>query len=162
MIRGFAVAALFLSTYAALADEPKLPVSLEAVVAPTGPDGRFGPGLRVRLVGVAKEAAVVTDGLSVTVAQGDKKAAVSLTLAESKDDKGRRIVPSADKLAVVRLQPGEVAIVHVPNSPDLRQALKAASAGEIELAVEYEVSEAWGKRFGVVGAKLRGTAALTK
>jgi hypothetical protein len=29
----------------------------------------------------------------------------------------------------------------------------AAVAGEAELVVEYEVSDAWGKRFGVVAAK---------
>jgi hypothetical protein len=162
MVRGIAVAAVLLATGAAPADGPKLPVSLEAAVVPTGRDPGLIPQLRVRLVGVAKEAAVVTDGLSVKVARGGKTATVSLTPAERTDEKGRRIVPSADRLGVVRLEPGEVAVVHVPFSLDLRQALMAAVAGEAELVVEYEVSEAWGKRFGVVAAKLRGTAAVTK
>jgi hypothetical protein len=163
MIRGLAVAALLLSVGAAPADEAKPPVSLEATVVPSGRrDERLIPALRVRLVGVAKDAAVVTDGLSVKVARGDKTATVSLSPAERTDEKGRRIVPSADRLGVVRLQPGEVAVVHVPFSLDLRRALEAAVAGEAVLVVEYEVSEAWGKRFGVVAAKLRGTAAVTK
>jgi hypothetical protein len=32
----------------------------------------------------------------------------------------------------------------------------------VELVVEYEVSEAWGKRFGVVSGKVRATAAVAK
>jgi hypothetical protein len=96
------------------------------------------------------------------VTKGDKKATVTVTLEERKDDKGRLIVPSAAKLAVVKLQPDEVARVQVPNSPDLQAVAKAASAGEVELVVEYEVSEAWGKRFGVASGKVKGTAAVTK
>src|SRR3954454_3668025 len=118
MNRGMAVAALLLSTGAVPADEPRAPVTLEATVGTVGAAGMV-PQLRVRLVGAARDAAVVTDGLSAKVVRGDKTATVSLTLADRTDDKGRRIVPSADRLAVVRLQPGEVAIVQVPLSPDL-------------------------------------------
>jgi hypothetical protein len=98
----------------------------------------------------------------VKVSEGDKKVTVSVALAELRDDKGRLVVPSADKLGVVRLHAGEVADVRVPNSADLEQALKAASAGEVELVVEYEVPEGWGKRFGVAAGKVRGTASAAK
>lgn len=161
MIRGMVVAAFLLSAGAAPGDEPRAPVSLEAAVGTVAAAGMV-PELRVRLVGAAKEAAVVTDGLSVKVVRRDRVATVSLTLAERLDDRGRRIVPSADRLAVVRLQPGEVAIVSVPGSPDVRQALTAARAGEVELVVEYEVSEAWGKRFNVFSGKVRATATVAK
>ena len=161
MIRGMAVVALLLSAAAAPADKPKGPVSLEATVGTVGAAGEV-PQLRVRLVGAAKDAAVITEGLSAKVTRGDKTATVSLTPAERTDDKGRRIIPSADRLAIVRLQPGEVAIVQVPLSPALRQALTAARAGEVALVVEYAVSEAWGKRFGVVSTRLRGTATLAE
>jgi hypothetical protein len=164
MIRVATLLALFLLTGAAPADEPKPPVSLEATVVPGGVNGgfRFPARLQVRLVGEAKESAVVTEGLSAKVAQGDKKVKVSLALPEVKDDKGRLIVPSADRLGVVRLRAGEVASVHVSHASDLEQALKAALAGEIELVVEYEVSDGWGKRFGVVAGKVRGTATVPK
>ena len=152
---------LVLPAAGAPAPEPKAPVELEATVA-DDPGGRFGPNLRVRLVGVAKEVGVVTEGLSVRVTRDGKQATVTLTLREAKDDKGRPIIPSADRLGVVRLRAGEVAVVHVPTSPDLRQPLKDALAGQAELVVEYEIAEAWGKRFGVASGKVRGTAAAAR
>jgi hypothetical protein len=164
MIRVIVFAALLLSACAAPADEPKPPVSLEATVVPGGVSGgfQFPPKLQVRLVGGVKEVAVVTDGLSVKVTKGDKKVTISVTLPEVRDSKGRLVVPSADKLGVVRLHANEVADVRVSSSSDLERALKAASAGEVELVVEYEVSEAWGKRFGVASGKMRGTATAVK
>src|SRR5688572_7696157 len=100
MIGASELLAVLLFAGAAPADEPKPPVALEATVAPSTISGgfRFPPRLRVRLVGGAKEAAVVTDGLSVKVTKGDKKVTVSLVLAEARDDKGRLVVPSADRL----------------------------------------------------------------
>src|SRR5688500_501977 len=108
MIRVVALVSLLLSACAAMADEPKPPVSLEAAIAPSPARG-FGPVWRVRLVCESKEAAVLTEGLSVKVTRADKTATVLVTLAEVKDDKGRLVVPSADKLGVVRLRAGEVA-----------------------------------------------------
>jgi hypothetical protein len=100
----------------------------------------------------------MTDGLSESVTQADETASISVTLPEVKDEKGRPVFPSADRLGVVRLRPGEVAYVRVPTSPDLQKPVKAADAGAVESVVEYEVSETWGKRFGVASGKVRGTA----
>jgi hypothetical protein len=106
---------------------------------------------------------VVTDGLSVKVDRGDKKVTVTLTLAESKDDKGRLIVPSADKLGLVRLDTNEVAAVRITGAnSDLLQPLREAFRGEVEMVVVYEVSEAWAKRFGVTAVQLQAVATVKK
>jgi hypothetical protein len=161
MVKVASLAAILFSACVALADETKPPVALEAPITPPSQRG-FVTFLRVRLVGTGKDVSVVTEGLSATVTQADKKATITLKFTERRDEKGRLIIPSTTWLGIVKLQPDEVAGVQVPNAPDLQKVLTAAAAGELELVVEYEVPEVWGKRFGVVSGKVRGTATVTK
>ena len=96
-----AFAALILVVCPSTAEEPKSPLSLEATVFQG--QGGFGPGLSVRLVGTAKDVTVATEGLSAKVMREDKKITVTVTLPERKDAKGRLVIPSVSKLALVRL-----------------------------------------------------------
>src|SRR5688500_7793997 len=99
MIQFLALATLVLASLA-VADDAKRPGVLEAeLVKSSGPGGRFGLALPVRLIG-AKEAAVATDGFRVKVERGDKQVTVKLVLAEGKDSKGRSVIPSADALGI--------------------------------------------------------------
>ena len=164
MIKAASLTAILFSACFALADEPRPPVALEAIVHPPKGKGQKSvlASLDVRLVGLGKDVSVVSAGLSVRVTRADKKAPVTLTPAEQKDEKGRRIVRSAATLGIVRLQPDEVAIVEVPLTQALLDVLYAAAPGELELVVEYEVAEPWSKRYGVVSGKVRGTATVAK
>lgn len=167
MFRVFAAISLLLAA-SARADDPRPPVTLEAEVVTTSATYESGQrfsstSLRVRLAGAGKEATVITEGLHSTVSRTGKRVTVTLTMPEKKDAKGRLVVPSADRLGLVKLHMGEVADVRTPvGSPDLREALKEAVAGKAEIVVEYEVAEVWAKRFGVVGGKVSGTAAIAK
>jgi hypothetical protein len=162
MFRGITVGLVALFGATALgADDPKPPATLEAVIRQTNTAERPRTTLSVRLVG-GKEATVITEGLKVEVVRAGKQATVKLTVVERKDEKGRPIVPSADKLGLVKLQPGEVALVYVPFAPDMQKVVSEAFAGEVTLVVEYEVPESWGKRFGAVSGKFSATASVTK
>jgi hypothetical protein len=166
MIRFLSMVAIFVGATTSSAEETKRPVLLEAeLVKSSGPGGRFGPALNVRLVGVAKEAAVTTAGFRVKVTRADKRVTVTLATAEGKDTKGRVVIPGGDQLGIVKLSAGEVAVVRVPSSrasgrgsPEYHQAVEDAAAGEVTLVVEYEVSDLLGKRYGVTSGKFTATA----
>jgi hypothetical protein len=169
MIHFLALATVVLASLA-VADDAKCPVVLEAeLVQSSGPGGRFGPALHVRLIG-AKEVAVATDGFRVKVERGDKQVTVKLVLAEGKDSKGRSVIPSADALGVVKIESGEVAVVRMPSfassvrpaSNEFQKAVTEAVAGQVTLVVELEVSDLFGKRYGVMSGKFSAVASVPK
>jgi hypothetical protein len=170
VVRFLSMVVIVVGAATSSAGDPKRPVLLEAeLVKSSGPGGRFGPALTVRLVGVAKEAAVATDGFRVTVTRGDKRVTVTLATAEGKDTKGRVVIPGGDQLGIVKLAAGEVAVVRVPSprasgrgSPEYHRAVADAAAGEVTLVVEYEASDLLGKRYGVTSGKFTATAAAPK
>jgi RNA polymerase sigma factor (sigma-70 family) len=149
------------NTPAAPGDQkPPLSLEAEAETIRAGTVG-FEPGplreLRVWLV-AEKECAVVTDvGRSFRLVRNGNKATVTLALGEDKDAKGRLIVPSAEKLGIVRLRANEVARVHVDVGLQFLAVGCIDGGGVEELVVEYQVPESWAKRFNVTGGKITGT-----
>ncbi len=146
------------------AADPKPSVSLEAEFRKEDRTSRppIGAILIVRLVAGDEKIGVITENLRVTVSRDGRKATVRLAMTEKEEHNDRLVVPSADKLGVVRLQPGEVARVPVPFRLEMNEVLKGAAVGDVEIIVEYEVSEFWGKRFGVAHGKYRSTATALK
>ena len=142
--------------------DPAPVITVEAEIRSNELGSRFGPTLAVRLVSGEKEVAVVTESLSVKIAKDGRRVTVRMAMVEKKEHKGRVVVPSVNKLGVVKLHPNEVATVYVPTSPDLPAILKEAMAEKIDLFVEYEVSEFWGKRFDVVHGVYRGAVTVPK
>lgn len=72
--------------------------------------------------------------------------------------KGRLVVPSADALGLVKLLPGEVAVLKLPANHPVHKTARDVLNGKKALQVTYEVSEFWGKRFGIWHGKLTGSA----
>ena len=67
---------------------------------------------------------------------------------------------STPTIWMVKLLPGEVTVLKVP-AADVRETLEALD-GKATLTVTYEVSEFWGKRFGVWHGKLTCSAVPPK
>jgi hypothetical protein len=140
-----------------LADDPKPTLTLEADFKK---QGRVGEELAVRLVNTGREPILVaTNKLRLRAIEGDKKITLALDLTAKTLDKDRLVVPAADTLGIVKLLPGEVARVPVvlyKQPPPIRKALDKLD-GKTTLAVSYEVSAFWGKRFGIWHGKISAT-----
>jgi hypothetical protein len=115
------------------------------------------------------EVAVVTAPADMTY--DDTKNILTFGLFRTKDKEGKVVVPSESELKIVKLRRGETARVVV--GPDTKRAtwnalaLTAYAAGEealskgtkdfefkFKLDITYEVTDDWGKRFGVwIGRK---------
>src|SRR5262245_59382526 len=135
--------------------EPKPALTLEAEVSK---QARFGQALKVRLANTGKVAvSVVTAKLRLRSDEGDRKLTVALEMTRKEMVNSRLVVPPADSLGIVKLMPGEVALVTVPTAPK-----KLAKLADNEVVVTYEVSEFWGKRFGVWHGKIETTASVAK
>lgn len=153
MLRTASALIVVLASLPAWADESVL--SLEANVGSYGDRG--GVFLSVKLV-AAGEVKVATDALRAVAKKGEKDWTIRLAFSERKDSAGRPVIPSANRLEMVSLRKGEVAEVHVANSPDLREALSEVRKGTAALRVEYEVSADWGKRFEIWSGKVAADA----
>jgi hypothetical protein len=138
--------------------EPKPSLTIEAEV--TKPE-RLGKRLSVRLVNAGKAPlTVVTNKLHAALKEDGDKVTVTLEMVEKKTHKDRFVVPAADTLGLVKLMPGEVAVVSLPVAPFQKGLGKLGPKATV--TVSYEVSEFWGKRFGAWHGKIKTTAALAK
>jgi hypothetical protein len=139
---------------------------LEAEVVRIG-KGTGPARLEVRLVNTGKEQiTVVTARLRVRVEQAKdtEKFTVGLEMIEKRMHGGRLVVPSSAVLELVKLLPGEVALINpttLTNPPDVWKAVNG-SEGKGAITVVYEISEFWGERLGVWRGKISGTTTVPK
>jgi hypothetical protein len=137
------------------AEDPASPVALEAELKGMRELG-IQP-LTFRLVAKQKDVVVLTDGFSPKVTQDGKAWTISFSPTDRKDEKGRTIVSSPTRYGIVKLQPNEVALVHVPYSPSVREAIKETADGKGEIRIIYEITPDWAKRLGATPCKASTT-----
>ncbi|MFO0864952.1 MAG: hypothetical protein U0744_09920 [Gemmataceae bacterium] len=140
------------------ADDLPSSIALEAEIKKSMNERGVQP-FTLRLVAKDKEVVVLTDGFSPKVSQEGKVWTILFTPTDRKDDKGRTIVQPPTRYGLVKLQPNEVALMHVPYSPTIREAIKEAADGNGEIRVIYEVTQTWAKRLGATPCKVSSMAA---